>query len=96
MVQSIAESPLPCPVIMNFRVDTPGRKFWVATLSDGTVVGATALRTERPEPSTEPASSSKGSDGKEEGKDKKKASTNSFRPLEEGQGELLRMTVSSK
>ena len=61
-----------------------------------TVVGATALRTERPEPSTEPASSSKGSDGKEEGKDKKKASTNSFRPLEEGQGELLRMTVSSK
>ena len=81
---------------MNFRVDTPGRKFWVATLSDGTVVGATALRTERPDPTAESVSSSQGSDGKEGGKEKKMSGTNSFRPLEEGQGELLRMTVSSK
>lgn len=73
------------------RVENNGRSFWVACLSDGTVVGATALRMERPPPpplaegageATPAAAAGKGPSG--------------FRDLEEGQGELLRMTVSSR
>ena len=63
-------------------MEAKGRAFWVACLSDGTVVGATGLRMERPEPASEGAEQASSSKG--------------FRNLEEGQSELLRMTVSDK
>jgi hypothetical protein len=78
-------------------VETPGRRFWVATLSDGTVVGATALRMERPQPvSDESSDAPAGDKDKRESMEKKNGSSSSFKVLEEGQAELLRMTVSSK
>ena len=69
------------------RVEAEGRAFWVACLSDGTVVGATGLRMERPErESGQDSSAAEGSKGPPSG----------FRDLEEGHSELMRMTVSAK
>ena len=69
------------------RVEAEGRAFWVACLSDGTVVGATGLRMERPERDTgQDSSAAEGSKGPPSG----------FRDLEEGHSELMRMTVSAK
>ena len=71
------------------RVENSGRRFFVACLSDGTVVGATALRMERPPPP--PAEGDAAVPAVAAGK-----MPTGFKDLEEGQGELLRMTISSK